>query len=82
MAHAESEDDDLQSGSKDGKLSMRRADMLAQMNVWGVTSALIVKVSKSDTKGDTAKDEIPKILALRAFYRALEESLFDYANSS
>ncbi len=82
MEHAESEDDDLQSVSKDGKLSMKRVDMLAQMNAWGITSALIVKVSRNDTKGDAAKDETPKILALRAFHRALEDSLFDYANSS
>ncbi len=81
MALAESEEDDVLSGSKDGK-SLTKKAMLAQMNVWVVTSALIVKVSKTDTKGDTAKDEIPKILALRAFYRALEESWFDYANSS
>ncbi len=32
------------------------------------------------SKAGTAKDEIPKILALRAFYRALEDSVFDYAN--
>jgi len=34
--HAESEDDELQSLSKDGKLSMKKVDMLAQMATWGV----------------------------------------------
>ncbi len=61
--HAESEDDELQSLSKDGKLSRKKVDMLAQMATRRYKRSGLLKVSKADT----AKDEIPKILALRVF---------------
>ena len=65
--HAESEDDVLQSLSKDGKLSMKKVDMLAQMATWGVTNARDCKsVEGRRGQGRNSKDIGPTCFLSRA----------------
>ena len=72
----DSDDEELLAEAKDGgKAVCKRADMLEQLATWGITSAVIKKVSKTDTKTD-----MPKVLLLRAFYNVAVETQYDYAS--
>ena len=74
MSKDMSDDEELQIEAKDGgKASKLKAEMLEQLAAWGITSTVIKKVSKGDTKTD-----MPKILSLRAFYNVACETQFDY----